>query len=160
MARGTLTAFRAGRRCRFMAAVLIPVAAGLVSTVPGPQAEAAAVPAALTAAPACGALPVTAYVASDSAAVTPIATATDTAGAPIAVGQAPDDIAITPDGRTAYVADNGSAAVTPITTRADTAGPPIAVGANPFAIVITPVTGWPLVPFTIDTAIPGGRPDC
>jgi DNA-binding beta-propeller fold protein YncE len=86
--------------------------------VPGPQAEAAAGPAGLTAATACRPLPVTAYVASDSGTVTPIA------------------------------------------TRTNTPGPPITVGGNPFAIVITPATEWPLVPFTIGTAMPGGRPDC
>ena len=36
--------------------------------------------------------------------MTPIATATNTPGTPIQVGQGPRAIAITPDGRTAYVA--------------------------------------------------------
>ena len=42
--------------------------------------------------------------------VTPIATATNTAGTPITVGSDPDAIAITPDGKTAYVSVNGSSA--------------------------------------------------
>ena len=37
--------------------------------------------------------------------MTPIATATNTAGPPITVGSGPDAIAITPDGKTAYVAN-------------------------------------------------------
>ena len=37
--------------------------------------------------------------------VTPITTATNTAGKPIKVGKAPVGIAITPDGQTAYVAN-------------------------------------------------------
>ena len=38
--------------------------------------------------------------------MTPIATATNTAGTPITVGVGPDAIAITPDGKTAYVANS------------------------------------------------------
>ena len=63
----------------------------------------------------------TAYVA-NSGTVTPITTATDTAGTPITAGSDPYAIAITPDGKTAYVANNGSGTVTPITTATDTAG--------------------------------------
>ena len=55
------------------------------------------------------AIPVTAYVAnSGSGTVTPIATATNTAGHPITTGgefSDPDAIAITPDGTPAYVAN-------------------------------------------------------
>ena len=40
--------------------------------------------------------------------MTPIATATNTAGAPITVGGAPRAIAITPNGKTAYVLNLGS----------------------------------------------------
>ena len=40
-----------------------------------------------------------------SGTVTPIATATNTAGPPITVGNDPNAIAITPDGKTAYVAN-------------------------------------------------------
>src|ERR1700676_3893715 len=57
----------------------------------------------------------TAYVVNNgSNSVTPIATATNTAGTPITVGSAPDAIAITPNGATAYVVNNGSNSVTPI----------------------------------------------
>ena len=42
--------------------------------------------------------------------MTPIGTATNTAGAPIPVGSGPSDIAITPDGKTAYILNfNGRA---------------------------------------------------
>ncbi len=43
--------------------------------------------------------------------MTPIDTTTNTAGTAITVGSGPIGIAITPDGQTAYVANNGS--VTP-----------------------------------------------
>ena len=81
----------------------------------------------------------TAYVAnySDNT-VTPIDTATDTAGPPIAVGNSPDAIAITPGASTAYVANSGDNTVTPIDTTTNTPGAPIAVGSSPDAIAITP----------------------
>ncbi|HEX3737922.1 MAG TPA: hypothetical protein VHV53_10300, partial [Solirubrobacterales bacterium] len=80
-----------------------------------------------------------AYVAnSSSGTVTPIDTATDTAGTAIAVGSAPVGIAISPDGATAYVADQNSDSVTPIDTATDTAGTPIAVGSAPVGIAISP----------------------
>ena len=77
-------------------------------------------------------------MADRSGTVTPIATATNTAGPPIHVGQGPFAIAISPDGRTAYVANGLSDTVTPIRTRTNTAGSPIHVGRYPFAIAITP----------------------
>src|SRR5581483_1151374 len=56
-----------------------------------------------------------AYVADFLAnAVTPINTATNTAGAPIPVGTGPTTLALSPDGRTLYVANTGSDTVTPI----------------------------------------------
>jgi YVTN family beta-propeller protein len=68
--------------------------------------------------------------------VTPIRTATNTALAPIKVGVSPEAIAITPDGKTAYVAsDEGT--VTPIRTATNTALTPITVGRYPIAIAIT-----------------------
>ena len=85
--------------------------------------------------------PFTAYVLTgtfDSGAVTPITTATNTAGTPITTGSNPDAIAITPDGETAYVANYYSNTVTPITTATNTAGTPITTGSSPGAIAITP----------------------
>ena len=45
--------------------------------------------------------------------MTPIATATNTAGKPIKVGAVPQAIAMTPDGKTAYVI-SGDGTATPI----------------------------------------------
>ena len=81
--------------------------------------------------------------------VTPIATATNTPGAPIEVGSQPWAFAITPDGKTAYVINFYSHSVTPIATATNTPGPPIPVGQGPRAITITPdgqtayVASWP-----------------
>jgi DNA-binding beta-propeller fold protein YncE len=74
--------------------------------------------------------------------VTPITTATNTAGRPIPVSDPPVFIAITPDGKTVYVAgdepSHGTTKVTPIQTATNTAGPPIAAGSFPTALAITP----------------------
>jgi YVTN family beta-propeller protein len=70
--------------------------------------------------------------------VTPITTATNTPGNPIKVGRLPAAIAITPDGQTAYVVNQGDNTVTPIATATNTPGKPIKVGMLPTAIAITP----------------------
>jgi YVTN family beta-propeller protein len=70
--------------------------------------------------------------------------ATGTAGKPIKVAEIPRAIAVTPDGKTAYVASDGSATVTPISTADNRAGTPIKVGLRPVAIAVTPARiGWP-----------------
>ena len=82
-----------------------------------------------------------AYVANaGSGTVTPIRTATNTALAPIKAGASPAAIVITPDGKTAYVANYvyHRGTVTPIRTATNTALPPITTGRSPAAIVITP----------------------
>ena len=79
-----------------------------------------------------------AYVTETLGVVTPVNIATGTAGTPITVGPMPTAIAITPDGKTAYVANEGSNTVTPITFATGTAGTPIPVGNSPVAIAITP----------------------
>jgi len=94
---------------------------------------------------------VTAYVvnhggppgSADPGTVTPIDTATSQAGAAIKVGNGPGDIAITPNGRTAYVANFGGGSVagdtvTPISIATGKAGKPITVGRFPGPIAITP----------------------
>jgi len=69
--------------------------------------------------------------------VTPIATATGVPGPPIPIGRTAGDIAITPDGKTAYVtSDDG--VVVPIATATNLPGEPIEVGERPRKIVITP----------------------
>ena len=71
--------------------------------------------------------------------VTPINTATNTAGKPIIAGKGQaGPIAITPDGKSAYVANWNSGTVTPICTATNTAGKPIKVGRKPADIAITP----------------------
>jgi len=68
-------------------------------------------------------------------AVTPIATATNTAGKPVKVGCIPVAAAVTPDGQTIYVASD-SGTVTPIATATGRPGKPIKI-EGPVAIVIT-----------------------
>ena len=70
--------------------------------------------------------------------MTPIDTATNTAGTAIAVGSGPFGVAITPDGKTAYVTNDLSGSVTPIDTATNTPGTAIAVGSAPFGVAITP----------------------
>ena len=83
---------------------------------------------------------------SDGTTVTPIATATDAAGTQITVGSEPSSVAITPDGKTAYVENAQSHTISPIDIATNTAGSPIAINATsafplnsqPGQIVITP----------------------
>ena len=73
-----------------------------------------------------------------SGTVTPITTATGTAGPPITVGKYPMSIAITPNGQTAYVANYGSGTVTAIATATDRVTAQIEVGRMPQAVLVTP----------------------
>jgi YVTN family beta-propeller protein len=68
--------------------------------------------------------------------VTPIRVATNTALKAIKVGRFPGALAVTPDGRTLYVADVGSDTVTPIRVATNTALKPIKTGRAPDAIAI------------------------
>ena len=70
--------------------------------------------------------------------VIPVDTAAETAGRPVTVGIWPVDIAVTPDGKIAYVVNERSGTVTPINTATDTPGAPIPVAGGPNSIVITP----------------------
>ena len=56
----------------------------------------------------------------------------------IEVGSSPWAIAITPDGKTAYVAVRESGTVVPTATATSAPGEPIKVGEAPYAIAITP----------------------
>ncbi len=87
---------------------------------------------------------------SASDAVTPIDLTTDTPGTPIPVGSRPDQIAITPDGRTAYVVDYDSDAVTPINVATNTPGAAIPVNTARGGIAIAPDG---------QTAYVGGNPE-
>jgi YVTN family beta-propeller protein len=90
-------------------------------------------------------MPYTAFVVTGSGslgrsgAVTPIEVATNTPGPAIGEGGAsPTAIAITPDGRTAYITNERGASVTPIELSTYALGPEINVGNEPVAIAITP----------------------
>ena len=84
------------RRVRWTAAVVLALLSmGALASHESSPADAAAT------------LDATVYVAnSGSNTVTPIAVATNTAGAPIPTGSVPQSIAITPDGQTAYVVNS------------------------------------------------------
>ena len=69
--------------------------------------------------------------------VTPIHVATNTAGTAIPIAAGVAGIAITPDGKAAYVTGNGGK-VTPIDTATNTAGTPIAAGSEATGVAITP----------------------
>ncbi len=83
----------------------------------------------------------------DSHTVTPIDLVTGKPGGAINSGPGPGAVAVTPDGRWAYVANSGapnnysgtvSGTVTPINTATNSPGRPIPVGPGPMAIAITP----------------------
>jgi DNA-binding beta-propeller fold protein YncE len=85
----------------------------------------------------------TLLVATGSHSVTPVNTATNTPGQPIHVRAGPTQIAITPNGKTAYVLNWGTRdvfghTVTPIQIATLQAGRPISVGLAPIDLVITP----------------------
>jgi DNA-binding beta-propeller fold protein YncE len=69
--------------------------------------------------------------------VTPISTAANAPGNPIRVGCDPYFLAITPDGKTVWVA-NGERTLTPIATATDTPGKPIRFRGVIKAIVVSP----------------------
>ena len=80
------------------------------------------------------------YVAASNG-MTPVMTGTNTAGKPIRIGAIPTAIAITPDGKTAYIADEHPATVTPVATATGTPGRPIKISdivGLSAAIAITP----------------------
>ena len=133
MSAGTIRTQWARLRWRVMPATVVLAGAGLGLMGPAPHAAAAATMADSSASRAGSASLATAYVVNaSSGTVTPISTATNTAGPPITVGSVPFSIAITPDGKTAYVANDGSGTVTPISTATNTAGPPITTGDDPY----------------------------
>ena len=67
-----------------------------------------------------------------------VAKPVDSPGKPIKVGNGPRAIVITPDGKTAYVANQNSGTVTPIDTAANRPGEPIRVGEFPEALALVP----------------------
>jgi YVTN family beta-propeller protein len=120
------------------AAVAAITATGLAGA---PGAAAGSAPAARAARPTprpAAARQVNAYVANNqTGTVTVFNTATDNTLATVNVGGGPEQIAVTPDGKTAYVL-NGTNAVTPIDTATNKAGHAIPLGATADFIAITP----------------------
>lgn len=83
----------------------------------------------------------TAYVANYSdASVTPIDIATNVAGTPIGVGAGPNDVVVSPDGKTAYVANQNPTpgTVSVIDTATNNVTATIPAGNQPAGITITP----------------------
>src|ERR1035437_4818369 len=120
--------YTAGAAAIAVIAAIIPAATGTLGRSPGPSAGGPVV------------VP-TVYVSSSGPGegkVTPVMIATNTPGKPIKVGRSPGQIAITPDGTTAYGANLASDTVTPITIATSTAGKSIKVGRAPDFIAITP----------------------
>ena len=115
--------------------------------LPAGAAIASAGPAATAGSPASGAnpvRPVTVYVISGypgARTVTPVNTATGKPGRAIKVGGGASAVAITPNGKTAYVANgvNGTGdTVIPIETATNKAEPAVARGGMPYSIVFAP----------------------
>jgi YVTN family beta-propeller protein len=106
----------------------------------GPGARASAV--VVVQQPTAGAGPVAFVANSEAGQATPLgltpATPAAAAGSPIPTGNGPSSVAITPDGRTAYVTNRASNSVSPINVATAQAGAPIAVGTTPEAVAVTP----------------------
>ena len=99
-----------------------------------------------------------AVVAGQSGAIRHEVTAVDLAtGATrtIPVGNAPEAIAVSPNGKHVYVANANSESITPIVTATDTAGVPIRLPGSPQAVAFAPDgrTAWVTV---ASTAVPTG----
>jgi DNA-binding beta-propeller fold protein YncE len=131
------------RVARGAAAVTAVTALGLAgAAVPaGAAAQAAGTRPALASRAWRTGCPATAYVLSDgpSGTVTPIRTATGATGPVIPIGNYPGLIAITPDGRTAYVSSDSG--VTPIRTATGTAEPVLPVGDGDVNFIATTPDG-------------------
>ena len=91
-----------------------------------------------------------------SQSITPIDIATNTPGTSIPLDNAPLDLAITPDGKTAYVTNPTSDLVTPIDLATGAPEPTIDVGPEPFGIAIVPdqapTASFAATPGATDTA--------
>lgn len=81
-----------------------------------------------------------AYIAVNDGKLVPIDVTTGVAEAPLTIDAAPTSVAISPDGRYAYVADGDVATVTPVNLATGTVGAPNQVAANAglTALAITP----------------------
>ena len=111
-------------------AVAVPVGIGASGRVSGPAAHHRATAPVIYAA----------YNNKSLAAVIPVDTATNKAGKPVRAGLGLQ-VAITPDGKTAYVLNGGAFTVTPVSTATNTVGRPIHLPRSSFEpsfIAITP----------------------
>jgi YVTN family beta-propeller protein len=70
--------------------------------------------------------------------VSVIDTATNTVATTVAVGTAPLGVAVTPDGKHVYVANQGSSSVSVIETTGNTVMATVAVGIAPIGVAVTP----------------------
>jgi YVTN family beta-propeller protein len=108
-------------------AVIVPALTGTRQATPAPAGP-------------TGKATATVYVSDHSSGlVTPISTATNTAGPSIkGGGKLNVAMAATPNGKTVYVLNQASDTVTPISTATNKAGRPIKVAEYPYAITMTP----------------------
>ena len=115
--------------------VVITIAAALVIRTGGPD-DARVSSGRLSAGGCAGKVYVTNGTGTDGVSV--IDAATGRVSATIPVGHSPGAVAITPDGKHAYVANNNNGTVTVITTRTGTVSATIPVGGDPSGLAITP----------------------
>jgi len=76
--------------------------------------------------------------------------------ATVTVGNNPEGVAVTPDGKHAYVTNFGSNNVTVVRTATNTVVATIPVGAEPLAVGIIPPPGVPFLAFSARLAITFG----
>ena len=108
---------------------LPPIASEAPATGPG-VASLAPASAASAPTPTPPATDLMAYVATTDGNLVPVDMTAGRAEAPIPVDLHPEAIAITPDGRTAYVADAFAATVTPVDLTTGVVGAPISIASN------------------------------
>jgi len=99
----------------------------------------------------------TAYVARGrDSLIVPVNLATGILGKPISLGpgQLPQDIAITPDGKTAYISKDGVGTITRIDLATGKPGTPIIVGAFSWKVAITPDGGTAYATLADNTVLP------
>jgi YVTN family beta-propeller protein len=75
--------------------------------------------------------------------VSVITTATGAVSAPITVGNAPNEMAITPDGKYVYVTNNDDGTVSVITTATGVVSATLAVGKRPAGVATCPAPSAP-----------------
>ena len=75
--------------------------------------------------------------------MTPINVASRRPGPAIRAGQAPDALAITPDGKTVFAVGGDSDSVIPISAATGRRGPAVRVGSSPAAVAIAARAGPP-----------------